>query len=199
MRSASRSRSIAANDAGSASASAVGIERSSTSAPSSSAHTSMLIVPGSMPTASTRDAVCGRLLLLHDLFRHVLDRFRIENEVVAREQPPDALLVQLHLEISDAERAERDRAFARGAVLVHLDTFDAERGHGVEIDDDLELPSPRGAGNEHHTCLARVEEHLVALDRGRGLRRIAQRQRMHRSAEAIADLLGHALTVLRLA
>src|ERR671936_1798626 len=98
----SHSRS-ATSAAGSASAAALGSERSSTSAPSSRPQRSMLSVPGSMPIARV---IARRLRLvlslqppLHHVPRDVGDRLGVEYEVVALEEPRDALLVHLHLEI----------------------------------------------------------------------------------------------------
>src|SRR3989454_8803144 len=65
--------------------------------------TSMLTVPGSMPTTRGIDS----RLLRHQLPRDVGDRLGVQHEVVALEQACDARLVQLRLEVADGERARR--------------------------------------------------------------------------------------------
>src|SRR5438876_11343752 len=153
--------SRAANAAGAARAWAVGKERSRNRWPSSMPQTSMLAVPGSMPT--TRGI--GSRLWRHQLPRDVRDRLGVQHEVVALEQAYDARLVQLHLEVADGERAEAHDAFLRDAVVHRLDTFDAERRDRVYVGHDLELGQvrPRLLGNEHHPRRSGVEQQCRAL------------------------------------
>src|SRR5688572_32002865 len=65
--------------------------------------------------------------------RYISDRLCIQDEVIALEQTGDARLVDLHLEVADAERPEHGRAVAFHGVVGDLDAFDAERRHGVEV------------------------------------------------------------------
>src|SRR3989442_14689740 len=85
--------------------------------------TSMLTVPGSMPTTRGIDS----RLLRYQLPRDVGDRLGVQHEVVALEQACDARLVQLRLEVADGERAEAHDALLRDAVIHRLDAFDPER------------------------------------------------------------------------
>src|SRR2546429_53788 len=117
--------SSATNRAGSASASAVGQERSRNRRPLSSPQRSMLTVPGSMPM--TRGIGSG--LRRNQLPRDVGDGLGVQHEVVALEQARNARLVHLHLEIPDGECAEAHHAFLRHAVVHRLDPLDAERGN----------------------------------------------------------------------
>src|SRR5947208_11173027 len=111
------------NRAGSASASAVGTDRSRNMRPSSRPHASMVTVPGSMPI--TRGI---RLLRFRaQLPRDVGDRFGVQHEVVALEQARDARLVHLHLQVADGERAEAPHAVLHDAVVYHVDAVDADR------------------------------------------------------------------------
>src|SRR2546430_14417539 len=96
--------------------------------------TSMLTVPGSMPTTRGIDS----RLLRHQLPRDVGDRLGVQHEVVALEQACDARLVQLRLEVADGERAEAYDALLRDAVIHRLDAFDAERRDRVHVGHDLE-------------------------------------------------------------
>ncbi len=146
MRSALRAPSIAANADGSASASAVGIERSSTSAPSSNAHTLMLMVPGSMPTASTLGLRCDRYFIRSFATSSIVSASSTRS---LRSNRADALLVHLHLEAANTQRAESVHALALHAVVVDLDALDAERRHGVEVGGDRDSRPTRRAARAH--------------------------------------------------
>src|SRR4029450_12643356 len=115
---------------GSASAKRVEYDSSRNRRPSSSPHTSIVTVPGSTPMTrgigSPGRWNRGRSRRrLHELPRHVADRLGVQDEGVALEQPGDAPLVHLHLEIPDAERAENLDAVAVDTGVRHLDAFDA--------------------------------------------------------------------------
>src|SRR5437899_12812126 len=118
--------------------------------------TSMLTVPGSMPTTRGIDS----RLLRHQLPRDVGDRLGVQHEVVALEQACDARLVQLRLEVADGERAEAYDALLRDAVIRRLDAFDAERRDRVHVGHDLEPGHVRPGpfGNEHHARRPGVEQ-----------------------------------------
>src|SRR5437660_569541 len=60
--------------------------------------------------------------------------FRVEDLVVALEQPGDCRTLQLHLGGADADGAVRDHAVALDARLGHLHPLDAGRRHRVEVD-----------------------------------------------------------------
>src|SRR2546422_1710600 len=111
--------------------------------------TSMLTVPGSMPTTRGIDS----RLLRHQLPRDVGDRLGVQHEVVALEQACDARLVQLRLEVADGERAEAHDALLRDAVIHRLDAFDAERRDRVHVGHDLR--------SEEHTSELQSRLHLV--------------------------------------
>ena len=91
------------------SASAVGSDRSRKTRPSSSPQRSMLTVPGSMPMTRGMAASTGGRP--HPVSRadEATSRNRSPRraQIVALEQAGDAGLVDLHLELADAERAER--------------------------------------------------------------------------------------------
>src|SRR5688500_6503106 len=95
------------------SASAVGSDASRKTRPPSSPQRSMLTVPGSIPTTRGMRSAARR----GDLAGDVVDRLGVEHQVVAREQPRDAGLVQLHLEIADADGAEDAHAVALRPVV----------------------------------------------------------------------------------
>src|SRR3989454_12662526 len=118
--------------------------------------TSMLTVPGSMPTTRGIDS----RLLRHQLPRDVGDRLGVQHEVVALEQACDARLVQLRLEVADGERAEAYDALLRDAVIHRLDAFDAERRDRGHVGPDPEprhgRPSP--VWDEHHARRPRGEQ-----------------------------------------
>src|SRR6266576_888107 len=118
--------SNATKRAGSASASAVGTERSRNTRPCSSPHRSTVSVPGSIPI--TR--VMRLLGLRAQLPRDVGDRLGVQHEVVTVEQARDARLVQFHLQVADGERSEAPYAILRDPVIHQVDAFDPERRDG---------------------------------------------------------------------
>src|SRR5438876_6976452 len=189
--------SSATKGAGSASASAVGQERSRNRWPSSSPQRSMLTVPGSMPM--TRGI--GSRLRRHQLPRDVGDGLGVQHEVVALEQARNARLVHLHLEVSDSECAEAHHAFLHHAVVHHIDPLDAERGNRIHVRDDLEpRPArPRLLRDEHHPRRSGVEDQLRALAGADRLRGIGHGDGAHRPAEALEHELTRSLAGVGLA
>src|SRR5947208_1364222 len=177
--------SSATKRAGSASASAVGQERSRNRRPSSSPQRSMLTVPGSMPM--TRGI--GSRLRRHQLPRDVGDGLGVEHEVVALEPARKARLVHLHLEVSDGECPEAHHALFRHPLVHHIHPLDAERGNGIYAGDDLEARAvrPRLLRDEHHPRRSRVEQQRRVLA---GLDRVA-RIRHGDGADRAAETLQH--------
>src|SRR5215211_4326749 len=115
---------------GSASASRVGKDSSRNTRPSSSPHTSMLTVPGSIPMtrgirSPGRRNGRRRRGRLHQLARDLPDRLGVEHEIISLEQLRDAALVHLHLEVADAERAECLHAVAVDTGVRDVDPVDA--------------------------------------------------------------------------
>src|SRR5690606_18318564 len=78
-----------------------------------------------------------------ELGRQIVDRFGVEDQVVALEQPRDAGLVQPHLEAADAERAESGDAAAFDAVVGGLHARDPERRHRAHVPDPPPAAAPR--------------------------------------------------------
>ena len=74
------------------------------------------------PVVERTEAAGARL---HELARDIADRLGVEHEVVSLEQLRDAALVHLHLEVADAECAERLDAVAVDAGIRDVDTVDA--------------------------------------------------------------------------
>src|SRR3954447_4704005 len=206
------------NRAGSPNASAVGQLRSRYSSPSSKPQTSMLTVPGSMPTARII-----RLLLLGELFparrlaasglflRNVFaadqlpgnigDGFCIEHQVIASKQACDAGLVQLGLEIPYSKCAKGYHAIVRLTGVVDVYPLDTERRHRVEIHRNLQAvgSGPRTLGHHLNTGRAGIEEDLHSIEQLGQSRRIIHRQGIDLDVEAGADKLPGLLALLRLA
>src|SRR5690606_28089738 len=109
-----------------------------------------------------------------ELGRQIVDRFGVEDPVVALEGAGDARLVELHLEAPDAERAEGDDALALDAVVVGLHALDPERRHGVDVRDDPQAGAahPRIARHELHARGAGRQPQLRPVLRGGRLRRV---------------------------
>src|SRR5689334_9058418 len=106
---------------GEARASAVGIERSRKTQPSSRPNRSTVTVPGSIPTTlgksdylvmqnakckMQRTQIASRMLpfALHRR-SNVCDGLRVEDLIVLLEEPRNAGLVDLHLEVADPKRS----------------------------------------------------------------------------------------------
>src|SRR5690606_37554293 len=102
-----------------------------------------------------------------ELGRQIVDRFGVEDPVVALEGAGDARLVELHLEAPDAERAEGDDALALDAVVVGLHALDPERRHGVDVRDDPQAGAahPRIARHELHARGAGRQHQLRPFQR----------------------------------
>src|SRR6266705_646569 len=188
--------SSATKRAGSASASAVGQERSRNRRPSSSPQRSMLTVPGSMPMTRGIGSRLGR----HQLPRDVGDGLGVQHEVVALEQACDARLVQLRLEVSDAKSTEDRDAFLHDARVVHFDTLDTERRNRVQVHGYLERLHRGPAGLRHHLNSrgSSVEEDVHPIEHARQLCGIRQRRALDLDPEASVDELARLLTLLRL-
>src|SRR5262245_62574698 len=68
----------------------------------------------------------------------VCDGLRVEDLIVFFEEPRDAGLVDLHLEVANTERPERRDSPAIGLAVGDLNAFYAERWHGVDVHSDLQ-------------------------------------------------------------
>src|SRR5690606_29101068 len=136
-----------------------------------------------------------------ELGRQIVDRFGVEDQVVALEQPRDAGLVQLHLEAADAERAEGEGAVALCAVVGGLHTLDPERRHRVHVRDHPQPGAPRPCRARHELRARgpRGQHELGALQRGGRLGRAGHRQDVHRLAEPLADARRRRLAASRIA
>ena len=65
--------------------------------------------------------------------------------------------MDLHLQPADAKRAEHRDAVAVGAVVAHVDPFDARGRHRVDVGGGAKplAAGPRAAGHQLHTCRTR--------------------------------------------
>ena len=94
----------------------------------------------------------------------------VEHEVVPFEQTSDAGFVNLHLQAADAECAKRLGPTPLHPIVVDLDAFDSQRRNGIQIGSNPQsgAPGPCITWHDLNAWRAGVEEHLCALDHGRG-------------------------------
>src|ERR671934_347312 len=104
---------------------------SSSTSPSSRAHTSIETVPGSMPATRGPDVDSD------DLSGHGVDAISVEHEVVALKEPAYAGLVRLHLLAADGQRAEDKLPLPLDEVVHGLDVLDPKRLGGVVVGQQL--------------------------------------------------------------
>src|SRR6186997_3721009 len=113
-------------------------------------------------------------------------RFGIQNEIVLLEQLRDAGLVNLHLQVTDPQRAERRHAISHCAVVTNLYPFHAERRNRVDVGSDLEARSadPGRTWDQADAGRPCIEKHLGAVERLRGTGTVGHRDLANRATEA---------------
>src|SRR5258708_26550200 len=65
--------------------------------------------------------------------RQIVNLFRVENLIVPLEQLGDGGAVDFHLGAADADGSVANGIVARHGLVEHLDAFDADGRHGVEV------------------------------------------------------------------
>src|SRR5262245_12829200 len=119
----------------------------------------------------------------------VCDGLCVEDLIVFFEEPRDAGLVDLHLEVANTERPERRDTRAIGFVVSDLNAFYAERWHRVDVHSNLQARTahPRVLRHEAHTRGTGTEEHFSTLERGVGSGHIGRRHLTNSDAESFLN------------